>query len=66
MNKELRRAELAARIKASFSSSELSEDLKLFTRIMNEVYYWQREDGPIGTLDSIHVRTQNNQEAVSR
>ncbi len=66
MNRELRRAELAARMKAAFHSSDSSEELKLFTRIMNEVYYWQREGGPIVTLDSIQSETQFNQGANYR
>ncbi len=62
MNKELRRAEIAARLKASFCSSEASEELKLFTRIMHEVYYWQKEDGPIVTLDSTPAVSQLTEE----
>ena len=44
MDRELRRAELAAKFKASFDSSDISYPLNIYTRIMNDVYFWQKED----------------------
>ena len=62
MDKESRRAELATRIKASFHSTDTGKAIRLFTRIMQDVYYWQREDGPIVTLDSISDNIQQANE----
>ncbi len=58
MDRELRRAELAAKFKASFDSSDISYPLEIYARIMNDVYFWQREDSSNEMGDPAFVSRQ--------
>lgn len=44
MDKETRRETLTARFKSSFHSDDVSEELKMYSCIMSEEYFWRQED----------------------
>jgi len=43
MDADTKRADLAARIKSSSHLTDMSEELKIYTRIMRDVYFWTTE-----------------------
>ncbi len=62
----MRRAKLAARIKASFYTSDISEELEMFSQMMQNVYLWQQETRQRQMLDSISNTNPAVREMTSR
>ncbi|MBT3230006.1 MAG: hypothetical protein HOD43_05360 [Candidatus Marinimicrobia bacterium] len=56
MDRETRREALAAKFKSSFRSDDITEELKIYSRIMSEVYLWQQAD----EMMFPHIRYSNN------
>jgi len=66
MNRKSKRAELAARIKVLFDTSDPSTELEFLGRVMQDVYLRQRENGHSVHIDSGFHSVQRAEKETSR